>query len=125
MRRPSILEQDDAPTPPVRTDHLEKTRVSLLVPIFCNQQNDISALNVDGAIKNSSSIMAGDRNTYLFLRAPITTVKRGCLTYDGFIPHENYGTREVGKPLFRLPLVGRQVRLLSPTVWRRRFHRIL
>src|ERR1051325_6570513 len=100
VRRATIFKQDYMPSAPVRTNHPEKSLVSLLHPLPADQQQCVATADIQTTMKYALLPIAGDWNKGLLASATITTVERRSLGDDRLVEHQQDGALAPCKSAF-------------------------
>ena len=72
----------------------------ILIPFCCNEQQGVSAPDIDNSVQNALLAVAGNRHLALFPDAAIATVERWSLSDDRLIKHQDDGALSAKKPAF-------------------------
>ena len=96
----------------------------VLTPLRGDQQQDITATDVERAVQNMSGVTAGDRDALLLSDAAVATVQRWRLGDNRFIHHQDDRALTCEKPVFKPPFACRHVSGRRARRYRGRFQRI-
>src|SRR5258708_492290 len=87
----SILKEHDLPAPPMRPDHLQIALVRVLVPYIRDQQQRITAADIERSVKDAAGVAASDGHARLLADPTVTTIERRRFADDRLIQHEHDG----------------------------------
>jgi hypothetical protein len=87
LRRP-ILKEHDIPATPMVPDQVEKMLMLDLSPILRDQQQHVTASDIERPMQDAPGMAAANRDAGLLADVPVAAVQRGCFRDDRFIEHQ-------------------------------------
>lgn len=116
VRRATIFKKNDPPAAPVGPNHLKEKLMSQRVPFVGNQQQEISADDIDRSVNDAFAAIARDWDTDLLPDPAITTTQRRGFGNDDLVEHQDDCPRLPPEAAFEPPFASRQFSARSASV---------